>query len=211
MVWAYRPSNLKGEVSWFGRLNGVSGLRPVRTFELRPFAVARLTGGAGAGNGFFGGGVADGGERRELELRPDVGVDAKLGLTSRLMLDATVNPDFGQVEADQVELNLSRFETFFPEKRPFFLEGTDVYQTPVQLFYSRRIGKPLFGLATGDAADPGRRQRGHGRPYPGRTPHLGGEQADRGADREPVDRGAGGGGGRRAGDRAGPDRRRARA
>ena len=137
-------------MAWFGRLNGVSGLRPVRTFELRPFAVTRLTGGAGAGSGFFGGGVGDGSERRELELRPDVGVDAKLGLTSRLMLDATVNPDFGQVEADQVELNLSRFETFFPEKRPFFLEGTDVYQTPVQLFYSRRIGKPLFGLGTGD-------------------------------------------------------------
>jgi hypothetical protein len=77
-------------------------------------------------------------------------VDAKLGITSRLMLDATVNPDFGQVEADQVELNLSRFETFFPEKRPFFLEGADVYQTPFQLFYSRRIGKPLSGVQAED-------------------------------------------------------------
>ncbi len=149
-VWAYRPTHLKGEVSWFGRVSGVSGLRPVRTFELRPFAVARLTGGAGAGGGFFGGGVGAAGDRRDLQLSPDVGVDAKLGLTSRLMLDATVNPDFGQVEADQVELNLSRFETFFPEKRPFFLEGADVYQTPVQLFYSRRIGKPLFGLSAED-------------------------------------------------------------
>ena len=146
-MWAYRPSNLQGEVSWFGRLDGVSGLQPVRTFELRPFAVARFSGGAGAGSGFFGGGVGAAGERRELALRPDAGVDAKLGITSRLMLDATVNPDFGQVEADQVELNLSRFETFFPEKRPFFLEGADVYQTPFQLFYSRRIGKPLSGAA----------------------------------------------------------------
>jgi hypothetical protein len=149
VIWAYRPSDLKGEVSWFGRLEGVSGLRPVRTLELRPFAVGRLTGGADAGGGFFGGG-ADAGQRRDLELRPELGLDAKLGLTSRLILDATVNPDFGQVEADQVELNLSRFETFFPEKRPFFLEGTDVYQTRLQLFYSRRIGRPLFGQRAGD-------------------------------------------------------------
>jgi hypothetical protein len=110
--------------------------------------VGRLSGRSSAGRSFFsrGGGVTG----RDLRAAPDLGVDAKLGVTSNLVLDATANPDFGQVEADQVELNLTRFESFFPEKRPFFLEGADVYQTPIQLLYSRRIGRPANGLGPDD-------------------------------------------------------------
>ena len=59
------------------------------------------------------------------QLYGNIGADLKLGLTSALTLDATINPDFGQVEADQVVLNLTTFEVFFPEKRPFFLEGVE--------------------------------------------------------------------------------------
>jgi len=60
---------------------------------------------------------------------------SSFGLSSALTLDATINPDFGQVESDQETLNLTRFETFFPEKRPFFLEGSDLFTTPLALFY----------------------------------------------------------------------------
>src|SRR5213076_2763213 len=83
------------------------------------------------------------------------GLDFRYNLASDLALVGTVNPDFGQVEADQRVLNLSTFETFFPEKRPFFLEGLDLFQSPLriqfggpyggdayQIFYSRRIGRP---------------------------------------------------------------------
>src|SRR6185369_17016205 len=84
------------------------------------------------------------------------GLDLRYNLASDLALVGTVNPDFGQVEADQRVLNLSTFETFFPEKRPFFLEGLDLFKSPLradfggpyggdsyQIFYSRRIGKTL--------------------------------------------------------------------
>ena len=148
MSWSFRPSTVQGEVQWYGRLAGLNDLPPTRTFELRPFLVGRLAGRTTSGRSFFSGG--SGAQGRELRAVPDVGIDGKLGVTSNLVLDATFNPDFGQVEADQVELNLSRFETFFPEKRPFFLEGADVYQTPIQLLYSRRIGRPLHGLGVGD-------------------------------------------------------------
>src|SRR5205085_4441089 len=83
------------------------------------------------------------------------GLDLRYSVASDVSLVGTVNPDFGQVEADQLVLNLSTFETFFPEKRPFFLEGLDLFQSPLriqfggpyggdayQIFYSRRIGKP---------------------------------------------------------------------
>ena len=66
----------------------------------------------------------------------------------------TANPDFGQVEADEAILNLSTFETFFPEKRPFFIEGSQIFDTPMGLFYSRRIGRSpsgSFDTRDGDA------------------------------------------------------------
>jgi hypothetical protein len=148
VLWAFRPSTAQGEVSWFGRLSGLEGLPRARLLEVRPFVVGRLSGRTTSGRSLFSRGTATEGK---LAFEPDLGVDAKLGVTSNLVVDATVNPDFGQVEADQVELNLSRFESFFPEKRPFFLEGADVYGTPLQLFYSRRIGQPPNRLGRGDS------------------------------------------------------------
>jgi len=143
-TWTRIPSNVQGLVSRFGHLEGIRGIHPHRTFELRPYASAKvraLTAEGGALLGYSLGGTAEAGV--------DVGLDLKLGLTSRLTLDATVNPDFGQVEADQVVLNLTRFETFFPEKRPFFLEGREVFETPFTVFYPRRIGQPAVGLGPG--------------------------------------------------------------
>ena len=89
-----------------------------------------------------------------------IGADVKYGLTSNLTLDGTINPDFGQVEADPAQLNLTAFETFFEERRPFFLEGRSIFlfgADPEQLFYSRRIGRApqLTGLAPEGVDVPG--------------------------------------------------------
>ena len=75
----------------------------------------------------------------------NIGLDVKYGITSNLTLDATINPDFGQVELDQPVLNLSAFETYYSEKRPFFLEGADLFRTNFNVFYSRRIGRSPRG------------------------------------------------------------------
>src|SRR5262249_20156341 len=144
-MWVFIPDNSNSWVSRAGHITGIRGLKPSRTVELRPYLVGRARGRTEDGLAFLGA-TSDG--RQKVDF--DLGGDLKLGLTSRLVLDATVNPDFGQVEADQVVLNLSRYETFFPEKRPFFLEGRDVFESPFNMFYPRRIGRPLGGLAIGD-------------------------------------------------------------
>src|SRR6185436_7054631 len=84
-----------------------------------------------------------------------VGADIKAGIGPNLTLQATINPDFGQVEADPAEVNLTGTETFFAEKRPFFIEGADMVniQSTDNFFYSRRIGAPPPGPATGDFVD----------------------------------------------------------
>jgi hypothetical protein len=146
MMWSYQEGGKPYSVSHFGYITGLQGLRPRRAFELRPYAMARVDAYTAGGTTFLG--LAPGADNQG---RMEVGLDAKIGLTSRLTLDLTVNPDFGQVEADQVVLNLSRFETFFPEKRPFFLEGRDLFETPIQLFYPRRIGRLAVGYGRDDA------------------------------------------------------------
>jgi hypothetical protein len=147
--WSYTPQDVAAIVSPLGHLTGLAGLRPRRTLELLPFTVARLRIHSDSGGAFLGLGAS-----QDAQVTPEatLGLDAKIGLTSNLTLDATVNPDFGQVEADEVVLNLSRFETFFPEKRPFFLEGGDLFRTDLGQFYSRRIGR---GLSVPSSIDDG--------------------------------------------------------
>jgi Domain of unknown function (DUF5916) len=80
-------------------------------------------------------------------LKPDVGLDSKFILRDALVFDATVNPDFSQVESDQPQITVNqRFEVFFPEKRPFFLENSNYFATPINLVFTRRIGHPEYGL-----------------------------------------------------------------
>jgi hypothetical protein len=142
-VLAYVPRELNAEVSRYGHLVDLHGLHPPRDVEIAPFVVTRM---ALHSNLLAG--------DPELVYQPEttVGVNAKVGLTRNLTLDATLNPDFGEVEADQVVLNLTTFETYYPEKRPFFLEGADLFSLPIQLFYSRRIGRPPPGPAQADGA-----------------------------------------------------------
>ncbi len=136
-----------GKVSVFGELQGLHFPSSTRRLELRPYALARgHAGPAEAGNPFFDGSSADG----------SAGLDVRYGIGAGYTLDATFNPDFGQVEVDPAVINLTQFETFFPEKRPFFVEDAQVFDFRLsgrsnQLFYSRRIGREPQGDAPDDA------------------------------------------------------------
>ena len=129
----YRVSR-RGFVSQLGDVVGLDGLAAPRRLEISPYAVAKNL-------------PAPGFER---DQKYDGGADIKYGITSNITVDATVNPDFGQVEADPSVVNLTSFETFYQERRPFFVEGTGIFNFRVNcnivncsgegLFYSRRIG-----------------------------------------------------------------------
>ena len=147
------PRSVNGLVSYFGTLTGLDDLVPHRAFQLTPYATARLQLRPQYTDPVFP-------QPRLVEPSGDVGADLRVGLTSDLTLNAAINPDFRQVEADQVVLNLSNQELFFPEKRPFFTQGLELFQpvglefsggqvTPMQLFYSRRIGldAPILAAA----------------------------------------------------------------
>jgi hypothetical protein len=132
--WAFFSRSAGSYVPLFGRIDGLADLRPRRAWQLRPFELGRVrhrSAEAVAGQGTLAHG---------WDAALSGGIDAKVSVTNELTLDLTVLPDFGQVEADSVILNLSTFETFFPEKRPFFLEGIDTFSTLHQLLYTRRIG-----------------------------------------------------------------------
>ncbi len=132
LKWSYVPTSKSGFTSKFGHLKNLYSISPKRHLELLPYAVS---------GGEFESKSAGNPDGRDL--RGNIGFDAKYSISSNLILDATVNPDFGQVELDEPVLNLSTYETFYPEKRPFFLEGADLFETDYMLFYSRRIGKSL--------------------------------------------------------------------
>ena len=146
VYWALIRRTEEGWASRFGDLHGISGIKPSRRLELMPYLAggSHLVGDRDLADPFSGGANLDGG----------VGLDAKVGIGSNLTLEATVNPDFGQVEADPAEVNLSAFETFFDERRPFFQEGAELLTGPVNnYFYSRRIGAAPPGRTAGDFAD----------------------------------------------------------
>jgi len=132
--WAFSPSSDGGFVSCFGHLTGLKGIKPTRHLEILPYAVSGVeTEPKDLGN-------PDG-----RDYMRNVGFDLKYGLSSNLILDAAINPDFGQVELDQPVLNLSTYETYYEEKRPFFVEGANLFNTRFGLFYSRRIGRSPRG------------------------------------------------------------------
>ena len=124
--WTSIPTKYIMVISNAGELVGLEDIPQGHQLEMRPAVV----GGAQANYD----GKTDVDSVRELSL------DVKYGLTSGLTLDATLNTDFAQIEADEERVNLSRFDLFFQEKRPFFLEGVGTFRTPILLFYTRRIG-----------------------------------------------------------------------
>src|SRR5881409_28464 len=148
--WPVYRNSQAGVSSQLGELVGLDGLPSPRRPEIAPYVVTKNvsepTGGA-----------------FDRSQKVTGGADLKYGITSNISLDATVNPDFGQVEADPAVLNLSAFETFFQERRPFFVEGAGIFRFDVDcsavncngegLFYSRRIGRaPQLGGLYGDAS-----------------------------------------------------------
>lgn len=144
VYWVVVPRRETGFASRFGTLTGIEGIEPARRIELLPYV---------AGNGTI---AARPDPANPFEDRTSgaarAGLDAKLGLGPNLTLDVTVNPDFGQVEADPAEVNLTAFETFFDERRPFFTEGSQLLRGPVDnYFYSRRIGGRPRGRVSGAA------------------------------------------------------------
>ena len=148
--WAPLLPDQPGFVSRFGSLEGLVGLgRPAR-LELAPYTATRLARGPGE--------PADPFYSRN-DLRVTAGLDARYRVTNHLTFTATVNPDFGQVEADPAVVNLTAFGTFQPERRPFFVQGADIFDFRVgtetdteMLFYSRRIGRVPVGQLPGTAA-----------------------------------------------------------
>src|SRR3954471_24550448 len=131
--WVVVGRTATGWASRFGELRGVEGVAPKQRLEVIPYVSgsSRITSDSDRGNPFDTG-INPGG---------NVGADVKIGVGSNLTLDATINPDFGQVEADPAEVNLTVFETIFDEKRPFFIEGNNILAAGTSnYYYSRRIG-----------------------------------------------------------------------
>jgi hypothetical protein len=138
--WAAVLPTSGREVSLSGELVGLDGLRPANRLELMPYVAARVTRTPGTdANPFY----------RRNDPFGAIGADVKYGFRSGMTLTGTVNPDFGQVDADPAQVNLTALETFLPERRPFFTEGANLFRLPLGLtasgneglFYSRRIGR----------------------------------------------------------------------
>jgi hypothetical protein len=142
----FTPKNGSGFVSRFRELGGIRGVTPPRRLEVMPYVTAKAEFlQRGAGDPFNDG----------SRYSPGMGADLKFGIGSNLTVDATVNPDFGQVEADPAVVNLTDGETFFDEKRPFFIEGANIFSfgsggannnwgfnnPSPDFFYTRRIGR----------------------------------------------------------------------
>jgi hypothetical protein len=157
--FSFTPKLERGGVARFGHLSGIQGTGSGRRLELLPYVGARaeyvrqspssqvaFSNPFRSGSDYFG----------------RVGLDLKYALGSNLTLDATANPDFGQVEVDPAVINLTAFETRFQERRPFFVEGADIFQfarggnccstgNPPQVLYSRRIGRTPQGSVSSSA------------------------------------------------------------
>ena len=132
--WAPLTKNVSNVLSQSGHLSGLENLRPKRLVEVNPVATGKSLGTAGP----------ESFQRGSFEA--EVGLNARFGITQNLVLDATLNPDFSQVEADDSRITVNeRFPQFYPEKRPFFLEGAEAFRGPMNLVYTRQIVAPSAG------------------------------------------------------------------
>ncbi|MBT7692970.1 MAG: carbohydrate binding family 9 domain-containing protein [Gemmatimonadales bacterium] len=145
--FALESSLVTGRVSQFGLIEGIDLVGSPSRAEARPYVVSTARSAAATpGNPFFDG----------SDMSARAGFDLRYGLGSAFTLDAAINPDFGQVEADPAVVNLTAFETFFQEQRPFFVEDARVFDFPLSgsnksVFYTRRIGRAPRGRAPSGA------------------------------------------------------------
>jgi hypothetical protein len=146
--FALTPKTQQSGINRYGHLTGLGNLRSTRKIELVPYVLAKNENPAAQADDPF---------QKRNHIAPGAGLDLKYGITSNMTLDATINPDFGQVEVDPAVVNLSAYETFFPERRPFFIEGSSIFNfgemrsqnssNGYNLFYTRRIGhEPQRGV-----------------------------------------------------------------
>ena len=138
--WPRVSIRMQGFLNQTARLEGLENISPGRNVQLIPYAAFRS---------FRALDTRDPAQPRFVRdpAEGDAGLDAKIVLRDSLVLDVTLNPDFAQVESDEPQITVNqRFEVFFPEKRPFFLENASFFQTPINLLFTRRIGDPQFGV-----------------------------------------------------------------
>ncbi len=145
--WQHIPRDAPGMVHLFGELRGLEQIKPRKIFDITPYGVAKTETFQSVPENPF--------QAKGKLSKLNGGIDAKIGLTNNMTMDLTINPDFGQVEADPSVVNLSAYETFLSEKRPFFIEGNNITNFGLgigdggvgndNLFYSRRIGRQPQG------------------------------------------------------------------
>ena len=139
---------VQGMLTQEGTLQGFQEISPGRNMQFMPYtsvgAFRALDERDPAGDRFTG-----------KHVEPKAGLDSKIVIKDSLVLDTTINPDFGQIESDEPQVTVNqRFEVFFPEKRPFFQENSNFFQTPLNLVFTRRIGDPLYGVRLTGKAGP---------------------------------------------------------
>ena len=140
LFWPRITNRIQGRFNQAATATGIEHVSPTRNIQLIPYGLLR--------------GFRDIDDRdpthpffENRTLQPEIGLDAKFILHDSFVLDATVNPDFSQVESDQPQITVNqRFAVFFPEKRPFFLENSNYFSSPINLVFTRNIGHPEFGL-----------------------------------------------------------------
>lgn len=153
MVWQMVPNESSSWVGMWGMMDGISNINPKKEVELIPYVMGGLKKDKAVEGDPF---------QTGTNWDYNAGLDGKIAVTNDLTLNFTINPDFGQVEADPSEVNLSAFESYFEEKRPFFIEGSNIFDFSVSnhhgptgadnLFYSRRIGRrPHYWPEIGDS------------------------------------------------------------
>jgi hypothetical protein len=140
IFWPRITNRIQGRFNQAATATGIEHISPARNIQLIPYGLFRGfrdIDQRDPNNPFF--------ESRTFQ--PEVGLDAKFIVHDSFVLDATINPDFSQVESDQPQVTVNqRFAVFFPEKRPFFLENSNYFTTPINLVFTRNIGHPEFGL-----------------------------------------------------------------
>ena len=148
LFWPRVSIRIQGRFNQAATATGLEHVSPSRNIQLIPYGLFRSfrdIDQRDPNNPFFEG----------RTLKPDVGLDSKFILHDSFVLDSTINPDFSQIESDDPQITVNqRFEVFFPDKRPFFLENSNYFTTPINLVFTRRIGHPEFGLRLTGKAGP---------------------------------------------------------
>ena len=138
--WPHVSRRVQGRLRYEATLAGLEGISPGRDIELIPYGILRGFRGLNTGdpdNPFF----------QQATAQGQTGMDAKFVIHDHFVLDLTANPDFSQVESEDPQITVNqRFEVYFPEKRPFFLENEDYFRTPLDLFFTRNIQDPSAGI-----------------------------------------------------------------